>query len=353
MESKVRRVLCALGIASLSSLLLSACAPLPHSVSEGEATGETSTVVEDLAAPWSIAFHEGAALISERDTARVLEISDDGDVREVAVIDGVEPRGEGGLLGIAVQEGWLYAYSTAADENRVQRFALSGSPGSIELGDPEMVLSGLAAATNHNGGRIAFGPDGMLYVTVGDAGERESAQDPRSLSGKILRIAPDGGMPEDNPVVGSPVYSLGHRNPQGLAWDDRGTMYASEFGQDTWDELNVIEAGGNYGWPEVEGVGDRGTFIDPVQQWAPDAASPSGIAIADGAIFVANLRGERVRRVPLGDLSASTEFFPGEYGRIRDVAVAPDGALWVLTNNTDGRGRPATGDDRVIRIMLE
>lgn len=353
MESKVRRVLRALGIASLSSLLLSACAPLPQSVSEGEATGESSTVVEDLAAPWSIAFYEGAALISERDTARVLEISDDGDVREVAVIDGVEPRGEGGLLGIAVQEGWLYAYSTAADENRVQRFALSGSPGSFELGDPEMVLSGLAAATNHNGGRIAFGPDGMLYVTVGDAGDRESAQEPRSLSGKILRIAPDGGMPEDNPFEGSPVYSLGHRNPQGLAWDDRGTMYASEFGQDTWDELNVIEAGGNYGWPEVEGVGDRGTFIDPVQQWAPDAASPSGIAIADGAIFVANLRGERVRRVPLDDLSASTEFFSGEYGRIRDVAVAPDGALWVLTNNTDGRGRPATGDDRVIRIMME
>lgn len=353
MESKVRRVLRALGIASLSSLLLSACAPLPHSVSEGEATGETSTVVEDLAAPWSIAFHEGAALISERDTARVLEVSDDGDVREVAVIDGVEPRGEGGLLGIAVQEGWLYAYSTAADENRVQRFALSGSPGSIELGASDTVLSGLAAATNHNGGRIAFGPDSMLYVTVGDAGDRESAQDPRSLSGKILRITPDGGIPEDNPFEGSPVYSLGHRNPQGLAWDDRGTMYASEFGQDTWDELNVIEAGGNYGWPEVEGVGERGTFIDPVQQWAPDAASPSGIAIADGAIFVANLRGERVRRVPLDDLFASTEFFSGQYGRIRDVAVAPDGALWVLTNNTDGRGRPASGDDRVIRITLE
>lgn len=353
MESKVRRVLRALGIASLSSLLLSACAPLPHSVSQREAPGEKSTVVEDLAAPWSIAFHEGAALISERDTARVLEVSDDGDVREVAVIDGAEPRGEGGLLGIAVQEGWLYAYSTAADENRVQRFALSGSPGSIELGESDTVLSGLAAATNHNGGRIAFGPDGMLYVTVGDAGDRESAQDPRSLSGKILRIAPDGGIPEDNPFEGSPVYSLGHRNPQGLAWDDRGTMYASEFGQDTWDELNVIEAGGNYGWPEVEGVGERGTFIDPVQQWAPDAASPSGIAIADGAIFVANLRGERVRRVPLDDLSASTEFFSGQYGRIRDVAVAPDGALWVLTNNTDGRGRPASGDDRVIRITLE
>ncbi|WP_226533118.1 PQQ-dependent sugar dehydrogenase [Microbacterium paraoxydans] len=352
MGSKARTVLHAVLVVTLMSAALSACTPTPQGGSAGGAPGEVSTVVEGLAAPWSIAFHEGAALISERDTARVLEVSDDGDVREIAVLDGVEPRGEGGLLGIAVHDGWLYAYSTAADENRVQRFLLSGSPGSLELGEPDTVLSGLAAATNHNGGRIAFGPDGMLYITVGDAGDRERAQDETSLSGKILRLSPDGGVPEGNPIDGSPVYSLGHRNPQGLAWDDRGTMYASEFGQDAWDELNVIEAGGNYGWPEVEGVGDRGTFIDPVQQWAPDTASPSGIAIADGAIFVANLRGERVRRVPLDDLSASTEFFPGEYGRIRDVVVAPDGALWVLTNNTDGRGRPAAGDDRVIRIAL-
>jgi glucose/arabinose dehydrogenase len=269
------------------------------------------------------------------------------------VVDGVEPGGEGGLLGIAVHERYLYAYSTGADENRVQRFPLTGAPGSLDLGEPETILSGLAAASNHNGGRIAFGPDGLLYVAVGDAGDRESAQDPASLSGKILRIAPDGAVPQDNPIDGSPVYSLGHRNPQGLAWDEAGTLYASEFGQDTWDELNVIERGGNYGWPVVEGIADRGEFIDPVQQWAPDAASPSGIAIAEGAVFIANLRGERLREVPLDDVSSYAEHFTDAYGRLRDVVVAPDGALWVLTNNTDGRGDPGDGDDRVIRVPLD
>ena len=349
-----------------ASIGLSACAPAPSgsqpstpaapTLSSDDGTlspSEATTRVQDLAVPWSIAFHDETMLISERDTARILEVSPEGDVREVAVIEGVVPRGEGGLLGIAVRDGRLYAYSTAADGNRVQRFALSGSPGSLKLEAAETILSGMAAGTNHNGGRIAFGPDDMLYVTVGDAGDRESAQDPTSLSGKILRVAPDGEIPEDNPFDGSPVYSLGHRNPQGLAWDEDGTLYASEFGQDTWDELNVIEPGGNYGWPDVEGVAGRDGFIDPVQQWAPAAASPSGIAIASGSLFIANLRGERVREVPLDDLGVSVEHVVGEFGRLRDVAVGPDGALWVATNNTDGRGSPRPGDDRLLRIPLD
>jgi glucose/arabinose dehydrogenase len=211
----------------------------------------------------------------------------------------------------------------------------------------------LDAAGNHNGGRIAFGPDGMLYATVGDAGDPSSAQDLDSLAGKILRITPEGDVPADNPFDGSPVYSYGHRNPQGLAWDDEGTLYASEFGQDTWDELNVIRAGGNYGWPEVEGVADREGYIDPVQQWTPDEASPSGIAIVGGSLFIANLRGERLREIPLDDLAASVEQFDGEFGRLRDVVVAPDGGLWVLTNNTDGRGSPSAGDDRIIRVPFD
>ncbi|MFB8190641.1 PQQ-dependent sugar dehydrogenase [Microbacterium sp. NPDC055988] len=361
MANRSRRGPIAWIVVSAVSMALAACSPTTPNLSpsrlpdeSGSVSGGTeTTIVEDLAAPWSIAFHEGIALISERDSARIVEVSDDGDVREVAVIDDVAPGGEGGLLGIAVHEGHLYAYSTAASENRVQRFTLTGSPGSLDLGAPETILDGLAAATNHNGGRIAFGPDGMLYVTVGDAGDRESAQDPASLSGKILRITPEGAVPDDNPVEGSPIYSLGHRNPQGLAWDETGTLYASEFGQDTWDELNVIEPGGNYGWPVVEGIAGRGEFIDPVQQWAPDAASPSGIAIAEDAVFVANLRGERLREVPLGDLSSFAEHLTDAYGRLRDVVLAPDGALWVLTNNTDGRGDPGDGDDRVIRVSLD
>ena len=190
----------------------------------------------------------------------------------------------------------------------------------------------------------------MLYATTGDAGTTGSAQDLDSLAGKILRMTPAGEVPEDNPFDGSLVHSYGHRNPQGIAWDEDGTMYASEFGQDTWDELNVIEAGGNYGWPEVEGRGGQGEYVDPVQQWSPDEASPSGIAVLDGAIHIATLRGERLREVPLDDLETSTERLGGEYGRLRDVVATPEGELWVLTNNTDGRGDPGPDDDRILRV---
>ncbi|QNA94167.1 MULTISPECIES: sorbosone dehydrogenase family protein [unclassified Microbacterium] len=341
--------------------LLAACAlpdpvPLPSpapSTTAGESRSlQEVTIADGLAAPWSIAFHDGTALISERDSARIVELTADGTIREVGEIAGVETRGEGGLLGIAVRDDRLYAYSTTAAGNRVQRFVVSGAAGALELGKSETILSGIPAGTNHNGGRIAFGPDRMLYVTTGDAGDRRSAQDLESLAGKILRIAPTGSIPADNPFEGSPVYSYGHRNPQGLAWDDDGTMYASEFGQDTWDELNVIEAGSDYGWPDVEGIADRPGFIDPVQQWSPSDASPSGIAITDGRLFIANLRGERIRETPLDDLAASHEHVTGVYGRLRDVVVAPDGVVWMLTNNTDGRGDPRPGDDRVLRLTL-
>lgn len=324
--------------------------PQPSSV---EVTGEAEVIAEGLAVPWSIAFLGDAALISERDTARIVELSADGTAREVGIIDGVAPRGEGGLLGIAVHEGDLYAYFTSASDNRIERYELTGEPGQLRLGSSESVLTGLESAGNHNGGRIAFGPDGMLYVTVGDAGQPSRAQDLDSLSGKILRLTPDGDVPDDNPFEGSPVFSYGHRNPQGIAWDEEGTLYASEFGQDTWDELNVIEAGGNYGWPEVEGIAGGEGFVDPVQQWHPDEASPSGIAVADGAIFIANLRGERLREVPRDDLAAAADHYAGKFGRLRDVVVAPDGALWVLTNNGDGRGSPRDGDDRVLRVPLD
>ncbi|WP_435744997.1 PQQ-dependent sugar dehydrogenase [Microbacterium sp. PMB16] len=327
--------------------------PSPRSSMIESGLGEATSIATDLDVPWSVAFHEGTALISERDSARIVELDADGDVREVGVVDGVAAAGEGGLLGIAVHDAYLYAYFTAAAENRIERFALTGDAGSLALGQSEPVISGMDAAGNHNGGRIAFGPDGMLYATVGDAGEPQSAQDLESLSGKILRLTPEGQVPDDNPFEGSPVYSYGHRNPQGIAWDGEGTLYASEFGQDTWDELNVIEAGGNYGWPDVEGIADRDGFVDPVQQWTPDEASPSGIAVVDGAVYIANLRGERLRTVPLSDLTASQEYFVGDLGRLRDVVVAPDGALWMLTNNTDGRGDAAAGDDRVVRIPLD
>lgn len=332
----------------------SASSPTPSSAAPSSpaatAPSEPEVVAEDLDAPWSIAFHDGIAFISERDSGRILERAEDGTVREAGRIDEVAARGEGGLLGIAVHEGYLYTSFTAEDGNRIERREITGAPGAFALGAAETVLDGIPSAANHNGGRIAFGPDGMLYATTGDAGDRDSAQDLDALSGKILRMTPDGEVPDDNPFDGSLVYSYGHRNPQGIAWDADGTLYASEFGQDAWDELNVIEPGGNYGWPDVEGIAGDEEHIDPVQQWSPGEASPSGIAVVGDGLLIANLRGERLREVPLDDLSASAERYAGEYGRLRDVVLAPDGSVWMLTNNTDGRGEPAEGDDRIIRI---
>lgn len=319
------------------------------SASGSPSVGSVSDVVVGLEAPWSIAFHGDTALVSARDSGKILEIVG-GKTREVGSVEGSTASGEGGLLGIAVFAGFLYAYFTAGNENRIQRFELTGKAGSLGLGAPQTILEDLPAANVHNGGRIAFGPDKLLYVTVGDAGDSPKAQDRESLAGKILRLTPEGTVPADNPFKGSPVYSLGHRNPQGLAWAKNGSMYASEFGQNTWDELNLIKAGANYGWPEVEGIAKDDRYMDPVQQWAPGEASPSGMTIADDSIWIANLRGERLRRVPLDQSSSLSEHLVGTHGRLRDVVVAPDGALWVLTNNTDGRGQPGAGDDRILRF---
>lgn len=317
-----------------------------------------------LGAPWSVAFVGNSAIVSERDSGRLLELPEDGSTRELTTLGDVVHGGEGGLLGIAVSPAdqpagdtalpeFLYAYSTGPGGNRVQRFPLTGEPGNLALGAAETILDGLPSAHSHNGGRIKFGPDGMLYVTVGDTRAPSLAQDVNALAGKILRLTPDGGIPADNPFPDSPVYSYGHRNPQGLAWGPDGTLYSSEFGEDTWDELNVITPGGNYGWPLFEGKGGEGSgFIEPVQQWHPADASPSGIAVVNDTIYIANLRGQRIRSVPLSDLGASTEHFVGEYGRLRDVIVAPDGRLWLLSNNTDGRVAPRDGDDRFIDTGL-
>ena len=345
--------ICALLVTA--ALPLTSCAPDPDAAGPPADTspGETirsTALAENLEAPWSVAFYGKIPLVSERDSARILELDAQGDARVVATVDEARPSGEGGLLGIAVREGHLYIYYTAASDNRIARYALEGAPGSLSLGAPEILFEGIPAANNHNGGRIAFGPDGMLYATTGDAGDGAQAQDLASLSGKILRMTPDGAVPNDNPIAGSFVYSYGHRNPQGIAWSEEGAMYATEFGQNQWDELNVITAGKNYGWPEVEGIAGEAGFVDPVQQWHPTDASPSGMAILGGSIWMANLRGERLREVPLNDLAAATEHLTREDGRLRDVVVAPDSTLWVLTNNTDGRGVPQVGDDRLLQI---
>jgi glucose/arabinose dehydrogenase len=293
---------------------------------------------------------DGSALVGQRDRAVILQVTPGGgEPREAYRMPGVEAAGEGGLLGLAVardyaQTRWVYAYYTAAKDNRIARFRL----GSDER--PEVIFEGITKAGNHNGGRIAFGPDGMLYVGTGDAALPSRAQDPESPNGKILRLTPDGDPAPGNPTAGSPVWSMGHRNVQGLAWSADGTMYASEFGQSRLDEVNRIEPGKNYGWPEVEGRGDDSRYANPLVTWATSEASPSGAAIAGGTLYVAALRGQRLWTVPLAGGEPEAEF-TGKYGRLRTVAVAPDGALWLTTSNTD-RGPEARpgGDDRILRF---
>lgn len=345
-----------------AALLVPACAapdataPSPTAapaVSTG-ASASPGDVVTGLVAPWSMVSVGESVLVSERDTGRIYEITPARDIRTVRTVEGVRFGGEGGLLGLAVDPAGshLFVYSTGEDGNRVQRFALTGAPGGLALGEPETVIDALPAARTHNAGRIAFGPDGMLYVPVGDAGDRDAAQDPDTLHGTILRLTAEGGIPDDNPFPASPVYSYGHRNVQGVGWTADGRMFASEFGQDTWDELNLIEAGGNYGWPIVEGIGGDDRFIDPVQVWTPDEASPSGLAVIGDTLYVANLRGERVRAIPADDPASSRDLLVGEFGRLRDVIAAPDGLVWVATSNIS-RGTPRPGDDRIVALDLD
>ncbi len=314
-----------------------------------------------LHVPWSVVpLPSGSALISERDNATVLERLPQGGMRIVGTVPGVAASGESGLLGLAVPDvpatafSWLYAYLTTDTDNRVIRMPLNGVSGRYSLGETQNVITGIPKAGNHDGGRLAFGPDGMLYITTGDATDGANAQNLSSLGGKILRVTPDGDIPPDNPFPGSPVYSYGHRNVQGLAWDSHGTMWASEFGANTWDELNIITRGGNYGWPIVEGIAHDSPFIDPVHEWPTDQASPSGIAVVGDTIFMASLRGERLWTIWSTNGHAPVTvapFFIGRFGRLRSVVAQGDG-LWMLTNNTDGRGTPRAGDDRLIAVTL-
>jgi glucose/arabinose dehydrogenase len=232
---------------------------------------------------------------------------------------------------------------TGPDDNRIVRFKL----GSRDA--PEVIFDGLDKAGIHNGGRIAFGPDGMLYVGTGDAGRPSHSQDPDSPNSKILRLTPEGKPAPGNPVNGSPVWTSGHRNVQGLAWTADGTMYATEFGQSRLDEVNKIEKGRNYGWPDVEGDGGDSRFQDPVVTWPTSDASPSGAAIIGDTMYVAALRGQRLWSVPLDGGEPRAEF-SGRYGRLRTVAVAPDGALWLTTSNTDRDVDVRDGDDRILRF---
>jgi glucose/arabinose dehydrogenase len=315
--------------------------------------GATPEVIAtDIEMPWGLAFLPGGdALITERQTSRVLRIGPGHEPEHVRTIPDVYlPGGDGGLLGLDLsprfaRDNLVYVYYTAlGGESRIARFQLGSD-------EPIEIVLAFTRGDNHSGGRLKFGPDGMLYVTVGDGRNPDNAQDLTNLNGKILRVTPDGRPAPGNPFPGSPVWSYGHRNPEGLAWDAKGRMYSAEFGEDAFDEINLIRPGRNYGWPMVEGTGDTddGRLTNPLITF-PTAVGPSGIAISGNTLYMAGLTGQALFTMPLtkGRIGEPEEYLTGAHGRLRTVEIAPDGALWVTTSNHPRQ--PREGDDRVLRF---
>ncbi|GAA0310350.1 PQQ-dependent sugar dehydrogenase [Streptomyces polychromogenes] len=385
-----RRVLAGVALAGCGALLAAGCSPpggappgaggsspgAPPSASAGGTAGVaasappakgsvtvTGEVAKGLDSPWGVApLPGGDLLVASRDKGTVSRVrTDTGEVTPIGRVPGVAPGGEGGLLGLALSPHFasdrlVYAYFTTESDNRVARMRYDEQrPPGQQLGAPDTVLRGIPKGLIHNGGRIAFGPDGMLYAGTGETGNTALAQDRKSLGGKILRMTPDGKPVHGNPEPDSVVYSWGHRNVQGLAWDADKRLWASEFGQHTWDELNLIVPGGDYGWPAVEGKGGKAGFRDPVAVWKTDEASPSGIAWAEGSIWMASLKGERLWRIPLKGAAEAAEpeaFLTGQYGRLRTVVPLGGDRLLLVTSETDGRGSPQAGDDRILGLTV-
>jgi len=323
-----------------------------------------STIAENLTIPWDIVFlPNGNLLIPER-SGDLIEINpESGEVYRTDV-QTVVHKGEGGLLGIVAhpdfaRNNYLYIYTTSSLDgssvNNVDRFNYKNG----ELTGRKKIVENIPGSLFHNGGRIAFGPDGLLYIATGDARNPDSAQDKDILSGKILRLGDDGSIPTDNPF-GNEVYSYGHRNPQGLTWDELGRLWSTEHGRTTatktgLDEVNLIKRGGNYGWPDSEGDTVLAGTIAPVAHSGPDVTwAPASAAYLDGSIFFGGLRGETLYEAVISNESIVEikEHFAGIYRRIRVVIVGPGGALYITTSNRDGRGDVAEGDDRVIRLDL-
>lgn len=328
------------------------------------------TIASGLEVPWALAFVDDRTILVTERPGRV-RVIEDGVLRDAPVLTlDVRSDGEAGLMGIALhpdypEQPFAYVAATTSGGNRVLRFRLDDA---LNFANERVILDGLPAAQFHDGGRIAFGPDGMLYVAVGDAQEPERAAQRGALNGSILRVRPNGRVPDDNPFEASEVYSYGHRNPQGLAWSSDGSMYASEHGPTgefdlcCHDEINLIEAGGYYGWPFRAGRARAMPGTPPAPARPPLAESgegtwaPAGIAVYEpegsaATLLVANLRGEQLLRFPIenGSLGLASAVME-EHGRLRAVAFGPDGCLYVTTSNRDGRGTPRDGDDRVLRV---
>lgn len=314
----------------------------------------TEVITENLEIPWEVALLPNAELLVTERPGKLLKIGKD---RQTIPIEGVQHVGEGGLLGLALHPNFkdnqlIYVYlTTKAGEglsNRVERYRLEGT----KLADRKPIIENIPGASFHDGGRLAFGPDQKLYITTGDAGKKPLAQNKNSLAGKILRVNGDGSIPNDNPF-GNAVWSYGHRNVQGIAWDNKGRMWATEHGARAHDELNRIERGGNYGWPEIEGDEQRSGMVSPVIQSGTDTWAPSGLAFLDNKLYFSGLAGQALFVVSVnedGSLSELETHLKDKFGRLRAVQPGLDGKLYLTTSNTDGRGQPQQGDDKIIKV---
>lgn len=321
-------------------------------------------VAENLEIPWEIVFLPDRSLLVTERTGSVVRIA--ANSRTSIPIQGVVHRGEGGLLGMVLhpafpQNNWIYLYLTTQSgssvTNRVERYTFNSQKN--ELTDRVTVVENIPGSTNHDGGRIAFGPDGCLYITTGDAQNEQNAQNKTSLAGKVLRLKDDGSIPADS-SFGNAVYSYGHRNPQGIAWDAQGRLWESEHGPSGtgsgYDEVNLIVKGANYGWPEIQGSETAAGMRTPViQSGGSETWAPAGLAIVNDTLFFSGLRGESLYsgNITGTELTNLETHFREEYGRLRIVTVSPDGWLYFGTSNTDGRGTQNSGDDKIFRIKVD
>ncbi|MFB7914327.1 PQQ-dependent sugar dehydrogenase [Streptomyces sp. NPDC056061] len=332
----------------------------PACTADGGVPSEITAFSTGWTIPWGIHWMPDSktALVTERDSFKVFRVTPDGTRTQVGTVpNAVTTGGEGGLLGVAVDPEWstnhyVYFMHTASEGNRVARMTYDGS----SLTGYKVLLQGIKKNKYHNGGRLAFGPDGYLYASTGEAQDRDLAQDKNSLNGKILRMTRDGKAAPGNPF-GTYVYSYGHRNPQGLAFDRNGRLWEAEFGDSSKDELNLIQPGKNYGWPICEGSCSTAGMTNPKMTWKVSEASPSGIAIVRNVIYMAALRGERLWRVPIdgdtGNLGTPTAHYVGSYGRLRTVTTVPGrDELWLSTTNCDNNGKEPAGADKLFRVSI-
>lgn len=366
----------ALLVALLTACL--SCAQTPAQSPGARPSITVETLVKGLETPWAIAFApDGRIFISER-PGRIRVVKNGQLQSEPWLTLDVAEAGEAGLMGLAldphfaknhlVYVAYTYRSRTGRLQNRLVR--LSDDPKTGKGTIDKVLVDNVAGSNNHDGGRVKFGPDGKLYWTMGDAQNTAFAQDLRSLNGKILRLNPDGTIPSDNPLPNSPVYSYGHRNPQGLAWQPgTGRLYATEHGPSGFqgccrDEVNYIEPGKNYGWPTIRGDQTKEGMVSPIlhsgenETWAPGGATFVTRGPWAGSLLFTGLRGQALYRLTLDPndprkVSAFERLFQRQFGRLRDVAEGPDGALYILTSNRDGRGQPGSDDDQVLRLTFK